>query len=290
MMGKTAFVTGAASGIGLALVRALLERGMQVAAADIDEKALAGAVNSLATGRDRLLPITLDVTDRAAYAAARAAVTDQFGHIQLLCNNAGVGGSASIEAAGYSDWDWILGVNLGGVINGLVTFLPDLIAQGGGHIVNTASITALVPQPGPIALYSVSKQAIMTLSETLHWTLADKGIHVSVVCPGFVRTGIASSEAKRPGKFASSAPRNLEMESRFDQFLQQGLEPEAVARQVLDAIDEPRLYVFTHPEFQPVVRQRFQSLLDAMPSPEPVSVERQQAADAMLADLLARRA
>jgi NAD(P)-dependent dehydrogenase (short-subunit alcohol dehydrogenase family) len=292
MTGKTAFVTGAASGIGLALVGALLDRGMQVVAADIDGDTLALALEPLGVESERLFPIVLDVSDRSAYAAARERVTRRFGTIYLLCNNAGVGGSASIDRAGYADWDWILGVNLGGVINGLVTFLPDMVAQGAGHIVNTASITALVPQPGPVALYSVSKQAVLALSETLHATLADKGIGVSVICPGFVATGIARSEAVRPDRFASGIPRDPAAEAGFDQLVQQGMAPEAVAEQIVAAIDARQLYVLTHPEFRPAIERRFQALLNALPAGPPhaeaVPAARQQAADAMLADLMAR--
>ena len=164
--GKTAFVTGGASGIGLGIAKALLGAGMKVVIADVREDHLASATAELGAP-ERVLALELDVTDRAAYARAADAAEVRFRKIHVLCNNAGVGVAGPTELATFADWDWVLGVNLGGVVNGIVTLLPRIMRHGeGGHIVNTASMSGLVPHPGA-TLYGTSKGAVVAMIECM---------------------------------------------------------------------------------------------------------------------------
>src|SRR5215469_7186119 len=173
--GKTAFVTGGASGIGLGIAKALLGAGMNVVIADIREDHLAQASAELGVP-ERLLALKLDVTDRAAYARAADAAEARFGKIHLLCNNAGVAVVGPTELATYADWDWVLGVNIGGVVNGIVTILPRMKRHGeGGHIVNTASMSGFVPHGGA-TIYATSKGAVLTMMEGMRPELESRGV------------------------------------------------------------------------------------------------------------------
>jgi NAD(P)-dependent dehydrogenase (short-subunit alcohol dehydrogenase family) len=249
--GRTAFVTGAASGIGHALARALWDEGMSVVVADRDAAKLAEAVAAF-PGADRIMPVTLDVTDRAAFAAARDATLQRFGRIDLVANIAGVGGGASIEQADFNDWDWVLGVNLGGVVNSVVTLLPALRANpGGAMIVNMGSILSTFPQPGPPGIYGVTKAAVLALSDSLRWSLQGTGVRVATVCPGYVDTAIARSEEQRPPRFPITSPRDPEHQAFFERILKEsGASADEVARRIVDGIKSGRPYIMTHAEFR----------------------------------------
>ena len=183
---RVAFITGGASGIGFGMARAFLRAGMRVFIADVSPANLEDAARQLEgvpPGAYRLLQ--LDVTDRAAMARAAEEVERAFGHLHVLCNNAGIGMAPPVHSAQYADWDRMLGINLGGVVNGIVTFLPRLRAHGeGGHIVNTASMAGIIPLPDPGTLYTTSKFAVRGLSESLRLALTADRIGVSVLCPG----------------------------------------------------------------------------------------------------------
>jgi NAD(P)-dependent dehydrogenase (short-subunit alcohol dehydrogenase family) len=276
LKGRTAFITGAASGIGFAMAEAFAKEGMQIVVADIERAALENAENLLRQRGAEVLAIELDVTDRKAMAEAADASERTFGNVHVLCNNAGVAGGGPIgETATYADWDWVLGVNLGGVVNGIQTFVPRIKAHGeGGHIVNTASIAGLLSGP---SVYSVSKHAVVVMSEGLHATLAPHGIGVSVLCPGFVETNIFDSARNRPESLGPAAAPMLSEEQRRvrqEQIRRNMVAPDVAAERVLDAIRSGALYVFTHPEFKETVQARFQRILEAfddVPDPKRVS-------------------
>lgn len=264
--GRTAFITGGASGIGLAMARAFAAAGMKVAIADVEQSALDAAVADLKDGNADVIGILLDVRDRAAMDAAAQTVEDRFGPVHLLCNNAGVGAGGPMHETSHDDWDWTLGVNLNGVVNGLQSFLPRMVAHGqGGHVVNTASMAGVLGVGG-MGPYNASKFAVVGISEALAQDVAHAGIGVSVLCPGFVRTNIFDSGRNRPKDLPGvERERTEEDEARLAAILETAISPDQVAEQVLEAVREGRFWIFTHPEFVEIVRAKMQSMVDAFP-------------------------
>ena len=259
LRGKVAFITGGAGGIGLGMAEVFREAGMNLVLADMDQGALDRAEQQLRSkpGADVLL-LKLDVSDRAAMKDAADAVDARFGGIHVLCNNAGVNAPGPLQNLGYADWDWVLGVNLDGVVNGLVTFLPRMLARGEpGHIVNTASVGGLLGMPN-LGIYCASKFAVVGLSESLQHDLAETPIGVSVLAPGIVRSGIGQSERNRPEKFGGPPPKIGDAAAPAF-----GTDPVDLGRQVLAAIQADAFYICTHPEFRHYVEQRGEALLSA---------------------------
>jgi NAD(P)-dependent dehydrogenase (short-subunit alcohol dehydrogenase family) len=211
--------------------------------------------------------ICLDVTDRAAMAAAADETESVFGKLHVLVNNAGVGIQGPFKGITYADWDFGLGVNLGGVINGLQTFLPRIRAHGeGGHVVNTASLAALVPMPAAYVVYVAAKAAVVTLSETIRTELAQENIGVSVLCPGPVRTNIHEVSQNRPPQFGvGEAFREVESAGATKVPFPSMMEPADVGALVLNAVRNDDLYVITHGEWRPMAAARHAALLGAMP-------------------------
>ena len=269
LAGKTAFVTGGASGIGLALGRAFAEAGMKVMLADIEVDALAAAVGSLGDIGPSVQGVTCDVADAASVEQAAKASYAAFGNVHVVCNNAGVAGGSGIDDISLDTWRWVLDVNLMGVLHGIRTFLPHIRAHGeGGHIVNTASMAGLQSGLG-FSPYATSKFAVVGMSEGLAMQLKPLGIGVTVLCPGFVRTRISDSGRNRPERYGparapdpASAAGRLAAESARLQAA--GLDPAAVAAQTLAAIRDDELYVFTHPEMHGEVKERFAAIVAAM--------------------------
>jgi len=266
--GKTAFVTGGASGIGLALGVAFAQAGMKVMLADIETDALALAVKSL----KKLGPaegVICDVADPSSVERAAKASWEAFGNVHVVCNNAGVAAGGGIDNISLDNWRWVLDVNLMGVLHGIRTFLPHMRAHGeGGHIVNTASMAGMISGMG-FSPYSASKFAVVCMSEGLAPQLKPLGIGVSVLCPGFVRTGIGESGRNRPQRYGPTptldpASPAAAFVAEIARRLQAGLEPVAVAARVLAAIRNDELYVFTHPEMRGEVEQRFAAIQTAM--------------------------
>jgi len=260
LQGKVAFITGGAGGIGLGMAEVFRDAGMNLVLADMDQGALDRAETQLRskTGGEILL-LKLDVTNRDAMKEAADAVDARLGGIHVLCNNAGVNAPGPLQDLGYADWDWVLGVNLDGVINGLVTFLPRMLARGEpGHIVNTASVGGLLGMPN-LGIYCASKFAVVGLSESLKHDLADTPIGVSLLAPGIVRSGIAQSERNRPEKFGGPPPKREEAAAAAAF----GTDPVDLGRQVLAAIEADAFYICTHAEFRSYVEQRGDSLLSA---------------------------
>jgi NAD(P)-dependent dehydrogenase (short-subunit alcohol dehydrogenase family) len=256
--GKTAFVTGGAGGIGFAMACAFGRRGMKVAIADVEADTCAKAVETLRGEGVEAIGFACDVADRGQYAEVAGHVLAAFGKVHVLCNNAGVSRAGPIETIGSSDWDWVIGVNLKGLVHGLQLFLPQMKAHGEqGHIVNTASVNGVVGSAlaGP---YSATKFAVVGVSEVLAAELKDTPIGVSVLCPSWVRTRMLDNGRNRPAHYggpiriaADSA--NAERNARYAKALETGLDPADVAQLVLGAIEARRLFVFTHPDTSPAV-------------------------------------
>jgi len=271
LVGKTAFVTGGASGIGFALGRAFAEAGMNVMLADIETEALAAAVESLQGLGPGARGVACDVADPASVERAAEASSEAFGNVHVVCNNAGVAGGGGIEDISLDTWRWVLDVNLLGVLHGIRTFLPHIRAHGeGGHIVNTASMAGLNSGLG-LSPYSASKFAVVSMSEGLAKQVAPLGIGVTVLCPGFVRTRISDSGRNRPGRYGPApAPDPAspagKLAAQLADLGRLGLDPMDVAAQVLTAIREDELYVFTHAgaEWRAELKERFDAILSAM--------------------------
>lgn len=251
LKGKTAFITGGASGAGLAMARRFLMEGMKVAIADINASDLSAAIVQLDAETDRLFSVVCDVSEASSVQNAAQETFAKFGNVHILCNNAGVSRTGWIETVSYDDWDWVLGVNLKGTIHGLHCFLPHMKAHGeGGHIVNTASLGGLIvgKLAGP---YSTSKAAVIALSEVLALELEGSGIGVTIVCPGYLKTNMLVNGRNRPARYGGAFdvwsdpyPERTEMGAKG---IASGLSPDILAGMVVDAINQNRLYLISHP-------------------------------------------
>jgi len=271
LAGRTAFITGGASGIGLALGRAFGDVGMKIVLADIEPGALSTAVGALRETGAAVLGVACDVADPDSVERAAEAAFAAFGHVHIVCNNAGVGGGSGIDAISADTWRWVVDVNLMGVVHGIRTFLPHIRAHGeGGHFVNTASMAGLNSGLG-FSPYSATKFAVVNISEGLATQLTPLGIGVSVVCPGFVRTRISESRRNRQERYgraaiadpASAAGR---LAAELAAGSQAGIDPAEVAARTLAAIRAGDLYVFTHADgnWREEVATRFETILAAM--------------------------
>jgi len=274
LQGKVAVITGGASGIGKAVAAAAVAEGMKVVVADIEEGPLKEAADELASGRSEILGVVTDVSDGASVRELRDRALDRFGAVHLVHNNAGVGTGGPIWEVSEDDWRWILGVNLWGVVHGIATFVPVLLEQGEGHVVNTASIAGLTTAPflGP---YNATKQAVVAMSETLYKDLQAAGVSeigVSVLCPGFVQTRIAESDRNRP---SWARGRDVEgtaaMREAIQSLVDAGIPAEEVGRQVIDAVRNGTFYILTHPELDEAVATRFEDIRERRP-PSPTII------------------
>ncbi len=269
LQGKVAFVTGAANGIGFALARALLSRGMKVVMADVQAAALEQAVAQLGAAPGCVKAVTVDVRNPASMAAAAEVTRATFGRLHLLCNNAGVGGLSPMLTAGLDEWRWVMDVNVFGTIIGVQTFLPLMQAHSeGGHIVNTGSMASFLTPPPEVpggGLYATSKAALRGYTDALRVALAGSGIGVTGVYPAMVATSLdRTTLANRPVALAGAeAPQDA-----GPGLLQQlGIPPETVAEQIVRAVQEDAPAVFTHPDIKPLLAEHFELLLTAFHQP-----------------------
>ncbi len=257
--GKTAVVTGGGSGIGEAMCRAFAAAGLSVVVSDIDLAAAEGVANDINAAGGSALAVRTDVSDRASVKELADQAFAAFGGVHVLCNNAGVVTFRSAAEMSDSDWDWVMGVNLGGVVNGVTQFLPRMIEQGGeAHIVNTSSSAGMFAPPG-MASYVVSKQAVVGMSEHLHGDLAAVNIGVSVLCPGGVATRIVEAGRNRPD--AHGGPEDVpEHAEGIRQGIAMGMPPTEVAELVLDAVRTNQLYIVTHEDTKAGVEARLEGI------------------------------
>ncbi len=265
LAGKVAFVTGAASGIGLGIAEALAQSGVKVMMADIDGEALAREVARLSATNADVAGIRADVSLKAEIQAAADACIERFGQVHIVINNAGVGGGGDYGGWNDAGWDWVIGVNLMSVVWGFEIFGPLIEAHGdGGHIVSTASMAGLVAAVAPG--YNVTKYGVVALSEGLRPKLAARGIGVSVLCPGFVRTRIMESARAIPERLAGQvalpdpAAVPAEMAAMFAHAITNGVDPLYVGELVVEAIQNDWAYIFTDNDFEMGVDARFAAI------------------------------
>ncbi|MEH6581494.1 MAG: SDR family NAD(P)-dependent oxidoreductase [Halioglobus sp.] len=257
--GKVAVVTGAGSGIGEGIARAAAGAGMKVVVADIDIEKARAVASDLCDQGGEAIAVKVDVSDLASVEALRDEAVERFGGVHLLCNNAGVWLGALMQEADIKDWQFLINVNLYGVIHGVKAFLPLLIEQGEGHIVNTASMGGLISGP-PEGLYTTTKFAIVGLSEALLMEVAGQGVGVSVLCPGLVDTNlIDQSFAVRPDSVNSGIDHQQPAPD-----IASGIPPSAVGAQVMDAVKEGGFYVITHDDYRDIIKMRHDGILDAL--------------------------
>jgi len=254
--GKVAFITGGGSGVAFGQARVFAEEaGMKVVIADIRQDHLDEATAHFKTKNVTVHPIKLDITDRDAYARAADEAEQVFGPVQLLCNTAGVSQFGPLEQATFDDWDWQIDVNLKGMINGVLTFMPRMIERGqGGHIVNTASMSAFVALPRT-AIYCTTKYAVRGFSESLRVELDKFNIGVSLLCPGGVNTNIHESTLSRPERYARTGYywNDPAMFAQLKSVIESGIEPVDLARIVRGAVERNDFWVLPYPEFIPTV-------------------------------------
>jgi NAD(P)-dependent dehydrogenase (short-subunit alcohol dehydrogenase family) len=258
LAGKIAFVTGAASGIGLGIATALAQAGVKVMLSDIEEAALASAVEGLKRTNADVASVRADASLKAELQAAAEETRARYGNVHILINNAGVGGLGPYGAWSDAGWNWTLGVNLMAVVWGIEIFAPMIENQGGGHIVSTASIAGLISSSS--VPYNVSKYGVVALSEGLRNELGPRGIGVSVLCPGFIRTNIADSRRNLPERFAGLARGSPLDDARRDKLaerISRGIDPLYVGELVREGIENDWPYIFTDCEFESMIEARF---------------------------------
>ena len=270
LRGKTAFITGGGSGVGLGQAKVFAGAGMNVVIADIRQDHLDEALASLRETGARVHGIRLDITDRKVYADAADEAERVLGPVQLLCNTAGVSQFGPMQHATYDDWDWQMSVNVGGVINGIQTFVPRMLKLGRPcHIVNTASMSAFTPMPGT-GIYCTTKFAVRGLSESLRLDLEPHGIGVSVLCPGAVNTNIHEAVLTRPKHLAKTGYYGADQQvmKGLKAVIEPGLDPVVLGEKVLAAILANALYVIPYAEFRDPLIELHQRVLAALPDPK----------------------
>ena len=267
--GKVAVVTGAASGIGRALAERCAKEEMKVVLADIEEQALMQASRDLAALGAQVLAVPTDVSQAGEVETLARKAFETYSAVHLLFNNAGVGAGKSAWESSLADWEWVLGVNLWGVIHGIHFFVPRMLEQRSeGHIVNTASMAGLTYGPGQ-SIYKVSKHGVVSLSETLYYELALRGasLKVSVLCPGLVSTNILDARRNRPARLQDASVKELlspqaeAVVQRFQQAVREAMPPGQVADIVFEAIREERFYILTHPTWKAAIQSRMEDIL-----------------------------
>ncbi|HEV3007889.1 MAG TPA: SDR family NAD(P)-dependent oxidoreductase [Burkholderiales bacterium] len=276
LKGKVAAVTGAASGLGRSMALAFAAEGMDVALADVDQTNLSSVEDEVQAKGVRAITLKVDVSQAEQVEAFRDHALARLGAIHVVCNNAGVSPLGAAWENTAADWQWILGVNLWGVIHGVRAFTPYLIAHNEGHIVNTASVSGLISVPGSAA-YNVTKHAVVTLSESLHHDLRERNsaVGVSVLCPAYVPTGIVDSERNRPKDLPASekSRETLAREAMLRKAVTSGkVSADQVAQAVVAAVKEERFYILTHPRIKGAIQARMEDILEGRAPRNPMNV------------------
>ncbi|HEY5411356.1 MAG TPA: SDR family NAD(P)-dependent oxidoreductase [Caulobacteraceae bacterium] len=268
--GKIAFITGGASGLGLGLARVFCEAGCKVVIADVRQSALDEALGWFRGKNAAVHGILLDITDRAAYARAADEVEQVYGSPpQLLFNNAGVNTFGPTEKSTYEDWDWLIGVDFWGVVNGMQTFVPRMIAAGHeGHIVNTSSMGGFEGSTAA-AVYCAAKAAVNNLSESYRMSLEKYGIGVTACCPANIKSNIAEATKTRPEHLKNTGYLvNDDTIESLKSIHIHGMEPEVLAGHIKKAVEDNQAYCIPYPEVKPGLERRFKAILDAIPPVE----------------------
>lgn len=291
--GKIAVVTGAASGIGLAMANAFGAAGCSVVLADVDQVALDAAAIEVAAHGVETLAVVTDVSKAEQIEALAAATMERFGAVHIVCNNAGVGGGGDPWVGPIETWEWVMGVNFWGVVYGVRTFLPHIVMSGGGHIVNTASMAGLYPLAA--APYDASKHAVVALTENLYATLQSAGmpIGVSCLCPGWVKTGIAESDRNWPDELGARPERTAAGEVSLNYLrraIDEGMQPGAVADLVVDAVRSDRYWILPHPEWLEIAMERFHSIGEGTNPSRPEEFPGMPPRSQMMAEVMAAMA
>jgi NAD(P)-dependent dehydrogenase (short-subunit alcohol dehydrogenase family) len=275
LTGKTAFITGGAGGMGLGIAKVLKAAGMRVAVSYRRPEQWTQAQAEFGNAGHDVHAIRLDVTDRSAMARAAEEIDAVFGKLHVLVNNAGVSVFGPTDEATYDDYDWIMGVNFGGVVNGLVSFIPRIKAHGeGGHIVNVSSMAAFLPGP-QAGIYTASKFAVRGLTECLRDNLAPYNIGVSLMTPALVRTNAFESALRRPARYSNTRfPASAEVAEQMRAVFEVGMDPVEVGEKMLRGIRRNDLYILTHPENKDEFQALQQVILDTWPN-EPVDPRRE---------------
>ena len=274
LKGKVAAVTGAASGLGRAMALAFADQGMHVALGDVADTS--DTLAQVETRGVSAVAMKLDVSKAAEVEAFAQLIDRELGGAHLVCNNAGVSPLATAWEMSLGDWQWILGVNLWGVIHGVRSFMPRLLARNEGHVVNTASVAGLISPPGTAA-YNVTKHAVVALSETLYHDLRERqsAVGVSVLCPAYVPTGIADSERNRPADVQATpkTKETLAREAMLKKAVTSGrLSADDVARAVVQAVKAERFYVLTHPRIKGAIAARTEDILEERAPRNPMAL------------------
>jgi NAD(P)-dependent dehydrogenase (short-subunit alcohol dehydrogenase family) len=276
LKGKVAAVTGAASGLGRSMALAFAAEGMDLALADVDEVNLSSVQDEVMAKGVRAITIKVDVANAQQLEVFRDQTLTRLGGVHVVCNNAGVSPLGAVWENTPADWQWILGVNLWGVIHGVRAFTPHLLKQDEGHIVNTASVAGLISPPGSGA-YNVTKHGVVALSESLHHDLRERNsrVGVSVLCPAYVPTGIIDSERSRPKDLPLSAKstETLAREAMLRKAVTSGkISADQVAQAVVAAIKEERFYILTHPRIKGAIQARMEDILNDRAPRDPLKL------------------
>ena len=270
LQGKVAAITGAASGLGLAMAHGFAGRGMRLALTDVDPIALDAAADDLRALGHEVIAVPGDVAEYEAVAGFADAAFDTFGEVHVLCNNAGVVKRARTWELTLDDWNWVLGVDLWGVIHGVHAFVPRMVEQGAGHIINTSSMAGLLPIPN-LGAYAAAKTGVLGLSLSMQteFDQMQSPLRVSVLCPGFIATAITNSARNRPERLAAeAAPPAL---PRTTASTVPTMTADDVAAQVLDAVDTERFWILTHDQYREVITAHAAGIgTDARPMAAPI--------------------
>jgi NAD(P)-dependent dehydrogenase (short-subunit alcohol dehydrogenase family) len=276
LKGKIAAVTGAASGLGRSMALAFAAEGMDLALADVDEVNLSSVQEEVLATGVRAITLKVDVSSAQQIEIFRDQTLTRLGGVHVVCNNAGVSPLGAVWENSAADWQWILGVNLWGVVHGVRAFAPHLIAQDEGHIINTASVSGLISPPGSGA-YNVTKHAVVALSESLHHDLRERNsrVGVSVLCPAYVPTGIVDSARSRPKELGAStkSEQTLAREAMLRKAVKSGkVSADQVAQSVVAAIKQERFYILTHPKIKGAIQARMEDILNGRAPRNPLAL------------------